>query len=187
MLQKHSKKVGSQKRQHNHEYSEGRTTAKQHRTSDIGSVAPPPAACHPPLQDGILQVSVAKKHGLCLRLPFAQYVAEYREGCSGRWAEHTLGEGTYGTVILIRQESTGRLAACRRLASRFNDRAAEAEVVLADFLAVHPQKNCLGAFAIVLLGDAPSMVLMPFCDESLADKFDRHPDMKDPSCRDHVC
>ena len=89
--------------------------------------------------------------------------------------------------MLIGSECTGKLAACSPVASRFTDRAVEAEVCLADFLTVLPQNNLLGAFAIVLREDAPSMVLMPLCDESLADKFDRDPDMKASSCRDHVC
>ena len=116
-----------------------------------------------------------------MRLPLDRYCLEYHTKWSGQ-RECILGEGTYGTVSLVRNNSTGKLAACKRFKRRGNDQSAETEIWMADVLDGFPHRNVLAASAVVSQNDVHVMVVMPYCDESIALKFQRHSGMASSSC-----
>ena len=164
-----------------------RQDAKKRRTSQRGSVASPPAPCNPALERPLsLNEYVAQSGGKCLRLTLSDYITQHKTTWDEQNTEHILGEGTYGTVMLIKSEGSGKLAVCKRFKRRSSDQSVESEICMADFLVSFPHRNLLGAFAIVTQNSLTSMVLMPLCDESLADKFRRHPGMQAASCKDQV-
>ena len=121
-----------------------------------------------------------------MRLTLADYITQHKTTWDEQHTEHILGEGTYGTVMLIKSEGSGKLAVCKRFKRRSSDQSVESEICMADFLISFPHRNLLGAFAIVTHNSLTSMVLMPLCDESLADKFGRHPGTQAARCKDHV-